>query len=136
MDKKIFDAVKEGLYENGCELEFLETEAKKIMSVINESADKVAETIAQEKCAKKAEELREEITTDVRREFSIIKGIEIAKISPFISESVVVNGCKLTREDFIPHSFKCDYAYDGKQLMLNPMLRHWQLIYKTKGPEN
>lgn len=135
MDKDLFGTVSDILYKNGCQIEFLDRETEKIMAVINQNADKIAEMLAEEKCTEKTEKLKLEITADVRQEFLIEKGIEITGMSPFISETVIVDGLVLSREDFIPNNFKHDPDYDEKQLWLNPYNRHWQIQTKTKGPQ-
>ena len=119
------------LRRSGCEEEFIKDRTNEVLAIF----DKVEDVIIEEKSIKKVEDLREKITADVRSEFTIAKSIKITKLSPFISETVEIDGLVLSREDFIPRNYRSDPLYDDKQLLLNTITRHWQLQSKTKGPQ-
>lgn len=60
---------------------------------------------------------------------------ELFHSSPFISETVEIDGVVFDATSFIAHKAKKDPAYDEKHLDLNPYNEHWQLEYKTRGPK-
>ncbi|SHM12870.1 ATP-binding protein [Ruminococcus flavefaciens] len=97
--------------------------------------EELSEVKAAEKSAAKIEVLRSEITKKVRSEFTLEEGTRLFHSSPFISETVEINGVVFTGASFIAHKAKKDPAYDEKHLDLNPYNEHWQLEYKTRGPK-
>lgn len=103
------------------------------------NAEAMAEILSEEKAEEKFQDKKEryclEIRKEIREEYRITKGIEITRLSPFISESVKVNGQELVRQDFIPDTFKRDPQYTDKQLNLNPYNGHWQMTSKVSGPK-
>ncbi|MGN0575880.1 MAG: hypothetical protein ACI4J2_07600, partial [Ruminococcus sp.] len=102
--------------------------------VVGQKAEELSEEKSEEKLKAKKEEYCLQIRKEIREEFSIIKGEEIFRLSPFISETVQVNGYVLSREDFISRNFRRDPAYDEKRIELNPHNGHWQITHRTKGP--
>ena len=110
--------LRQVLRRSGCEEEFIKDRTNEVLAIFD-----------------KVEDLREKITADVRSEFTIAKSIKITKLSPFISETVEIDGLVLSREDFIPRNYRSDPLYDDKQLLLNTINGHWQLQSKTKGPQ-
>ena len=97
--------------------------------------EELSEVKATEKSAEKIEELRSEITKKVRSEFTLEEGTRLFRSSPFISETVELDGIVFDGASFIAHKVKKDPAYDEKHLELNPYNEHWQLEYKTRGPK-
>lgn len=89
---------------------------------------------AAEQCAEKMEALRVEVTEAVRAEFTLEEGNRLLESSPFLSETVEIDGYVFDGASFIYHKIKKDPAYDEKHLELNPYNEHWQLQYKTRGP--
>lgn len=113
-------------------IELIETYANKNVEA---KAEVLSEEKAEEKFQDKKEEYCLEIRKKIREEYRITKGIEITRLSPFISEAVKVNGQELVRQDFIPDTFKRDPQYTNKQLNLNPYNGQWQMISKVSGPK-
>lgn len=108
---------------------------EKHKEVLASKVEVLSEAKAAEKCAEKTEKLRTEITEQVRREFTVEEGTKLFHSSPFISETVEIDGYVFDGASFIAHKVKKDPAYDEKHLDLNPYFDHWQLKYKTKGPK-
>ena len=101
MDEKIVEAIRDGLYKNGCDIEFLQRETENIMATINKSAD----ALVNEKIEEFLPVLKEKAHTDavrqVRAEYRIAKGVKIYGLSSFISETIMVNGEELGQGHFI-----------------------------------
>lgn len=112
---------------------------KLIEAHTEKNVEAMAEVLSEEKAEEKFQGQKEKYCLEIRKEileeYRITKGIEITRLSPFISESIKVNGQELVRQDFIPDTFKRDPQYADKQLNLNPYNGHWQITSRTNGPK-
>lgn len=101
---------------------------------VEAKAEVLSEEKAEEKFQDKKEEYCLEIRKEIREEFQIAKGIEISRLSPFITETAEVDGRVISREECIRDIAKRDPLYSEKRLEYNPYNGHWQLIYNSRGP--
>lgn len=112
-------------------IELIESYADKNVEA---KAEVLSEQKAEEKFQDKKEEYCLEIRKEVREEYRINKGVEITRLSPFISESVEVNGRIISRAECVHDIAKRNPLYSEKRLEYNPYNEHWQLIYNSRGP--
>ncbi len=115
----------------GCEPEFLRDETQEIKKIVDEEVNKQVGPKTEELCAAKLKDMELEITEKVRKEFEVEKSAGIRNLSLFLSESAMVNGSKVVREDFFTIRPANDPEYNEKQLILNTYFDNWQLISRT-----
>ena len=131
MDERIVEAIRDGLYKNGCEIEFLQRETENIMADINKSAD----ALVNEKIEEFLPVLKEKAHTDavrqIRGEYRIAEGLKIYGLSPFISETVIVDGEELGRGHFILDKPFYDPLSEDIRLFFDDITERW--LVKTKN---
>lgn len=118
------------------------TDGLDVIELIETYADKnveaQAEVLSKEKVEEKFQDKKEEfcleIRKEIREEFQIAEGIEISRLSPFITETAEVDGRVISREECIRDIAKRDPLYSDKHLEYNPYNGHWQLICNSRGP--
>lgn len=135
MDERIVEAIRDGLYKNGCEIEFLQRETENIMAAINKSAD----ALVNEKIEEFLPVLKEKAHTDavrqIRGEYRIAEGLKIYGLSPFISETVTVNGEDLNRNHFIPNRCFNDPLSEDVRLFFDDPYERWIVRVKNGTPK-
>ena len=135
MDEKIVEVIRGGLYKNGCDIEFLQRETENIMASINKSAD----ALVNEKIEELLPVLKEKAHTDavrqVRAEYRIAKGVKIYGLSPFISETIMVNGEELGQGHFILDKPFYDPLSEDIRMFFDDITERWLVRVKNGTPK-
>lgn len=131
MNDEIVEAVRKGLYRNGCEIEFLNRETEEIMSVFSNST----EALVSKKVGEMLPEIKEKAHIDavkqVRAEFSLAEGFRIYGLSSFISETIRINGEELFPNSFIPDRPVYAPISEDNPLYFNDEPGEWRLFVKN-----
>lgn len=131
MNQEIVEAVRECLYRNGCEIEFLNRETEKIMSVFNKNS----EACISEKVCEMLPAIKESAHVDavkqVRVEYSLAEGLRIYDSSPFVSETITINGEELYPNSFIPDRPVIGTICENNPLYFDDRSESWLMFVKN-----
>jgi len=100
---------------------------------VDKESEIKANQMAQGKLDEMKEELRVEITRDTIKTFLSVKGNEIKRFSPWITERVLADGGELFPSDFIPETIEGDPIHDDVWLYYNDIENKWLLRTKAAG---
>lgn len=100
---------------------------------VDKESEVKATQMAQGKLDEMKEKLRVEITRDTLKTFLTVKGNEIKRFSPWITESVLTDGGELFPSDYIPQTIEGDAIHDDVWLYYNDIENKWLLRTKAAG---
>lgn len=77
------------------------------------------------------EDLRLEVFKEINTDNITKKATEISRSSPYITETVVIDGKELSGNEFILNTFRSYPLYEDVQLIYNEYSQEYQLLYKN-----
>lgn len=114
----------------GCDIEFVSQKTQELERLIGKMADERAEEISEKYFNAQKEEYRIEIIQEINAANIKVKAAEISRNSPYITETVFIDGKELHRADFIAETPGRYPLYEDVQLICNSNYEY-QLLYKN-----
>ncbi|MGN0622145.1 MAG: hypothetical protein ACI4I9_09785 [Porcipelethomonas sp.] len=127
MEDKLFDFVM-GC---GCDIELASQKEKELHKIIEEEAEALAVSLAEEKFQDKKETFELEVIEKVNAANSAKKVAGISRKSSYVTENILADGKEIHVYDFIQKIAGYYPQYDGNQLMFYVCASEYQLLHKN-----